>query len=111
MTPLHHSPTALAALALAALVACAPSPDSIAPVPMTGAFDALTCPSASAALSVEQLTLTGLEDRQRQAVTGDALAVALIGLPLASLSGGNVAGLIATSRGKLLALQSRLTRC
>lgn len=112
MISLHKSPTALAALALLAFIAaCAKSPDSIPAIPMTGAFDALSCTAAQSTLTAEQAALVTLETTQRQAVTGDALGVFLIGVPVSSLTGGDVSGLIGVSRGKILALQSRLLRC
>ena len=111
MIPLYKSPTALAALALLAVVACAKSPDSIAAIPMTGAFDGLACTAAQSTLTAEQAALVTLETTQRQAVTGDALGVFLIGVPVSSLTGGDVSGLIGVSRGKVLALQSRLLTC
>lgn len=112
MTPTYKSPTAIAALAVLAFVAaCAKSPDSIAAIPMTGAFDGLTCADATTALTTEQTTLATLDTTQRQAVTGDALGVFLIGVPVSSLTGGDVSGLIGVSRGKVLALQSRLLTC
>ena len=112
MTAPHKSPTALASLALLAFIAaCAKSPDSIAAIPMTGAFDGLSCAATRVALTAEQTTLASLDATQRQAVTGDALGVFLIGVPVSSLTGGDVSGLIGVSRGKVLALQSRLLTC
>jgi hypothetical protein len=100
---------ALPALALAA--ACAQSPDAIAPVSMGGAFDGLSCSKARAMLAAEQQTLASLSASQKSAVTGDAIGVFLIGVPVSSLSGGDQAGAIATSKGKIVALENRLLRC
>ena len=101
--------TTAAALALAA---CAPSPDSITPVSMPGGmYDHLSCQSARAERARLAEGLTALESRQRGAVAGDAFGVFLIGVPVSSLTGSNVAGLIAAERGKLLAIDARLERC
>jgi hypothetical protein len=103
--------TAAPLAALAILAACAQSPDSIAPVSMAGAFDGLSCAAARQLLAAETPILAALEDQQRGAVAGDAIGVFLIGVPVSSLTGGNVAGDIAASRGKVLALQARLAGC
>jgi len=42
---------------------------------------------------------------------GDAVGVFLIGVPVSSLSGSDKEGLIATSKGKVTALETRLLRC
>lgn len=100
--------TTLAALALAA---CAQSPDAIAPVSMGGAYSGLTCTQASAQLAAEQQTLATLSAAQNNAVAGDAIGVFLIGVPMSSLTGGNKAGDIGAAKGKIMALEARLTAC
>jgi hypothetical protein len=62
-------------------------------------------------LSAERQTLATREAAQRSAVTGDALGVFLIGVPMSSLSGGDKAGQIGASKGKVLALEARLAGC
>lgn len=98
-------------IAALALSACAQSPDAIAPVSLGNAYASLGCGEAQAALQREQMTLMQLSAAQTQAVTGDALGVFLIGVPVSSLSGSDKAGLIAVSKGKVLALENRLMRC
>lgn len=99
-------------LALCALIsACAQSPDAIAPVSMGNAFASTSCPSARAALAQEEQTLAALSAQQRQAATGDALGVFLIGVPVSSLTGNDKAGLIGASKGKIIALEARLQTC
>lgn len=93
------------------LAACAKSPDSIAPVSMGNAFSGMSCQAASNQLSAERGTLAVLEGKQRGAATGDALGVFLIGIPVSSMTGGDVEGHIATSKGKVLALEARLASC
>ena len=100
----------IAALPLA-LAACAQNPASIAPVSMGNAFAAQECTSAQRDLLAERMTLEAAEEKQRGAVVGDAVGVFLIGVPVSSLTGGDVAGQIATSKGKILALEARVAAC
>ncbi len=100
----------IAAAALS-LAACAQGPDSIAPVSMGGAFATYDCRAAHADLAAERQTLAALEGKQRGAVAGDAIGVFLIGVPVSSLTGGDVAGHIATSKGKVMALEARVAAC
>lgn len=97
--------------ALPLIAACASSPDSIAPVSMHGAYDATSCQQAAVMLANERQTLAALEAKQRSAVTGDALGVFLIGVPVSSLTGKDVAGHIGASKGKVLALEARVAGC
>lgn len=94
-----------------AVAACAQSPDAIAPVSMAGAFDNVSCDYARAALLAERQTLASLSSAQSSAVAGDAVGVLLIGVPVSSLTGGDKAGSIAASKGKVIALENRLVRC
>lgn len=97
--------------AVLTLAACAQSPDAIAPVSMSGAFDGMSCQAARSALIAERQTLASLDSAQRSAVAGDAVGVLLIGVPVSSLTGGDKAGLIAASKGKVLALETRVAEC
>ena len=100
------------ALALIAVTAaCAPRPDAIAPVSMGNAYAAYDCRAAAADLAAERQKLTGLEQAQRNAATGDAIGVFLIGVPTSSLTGGNKAGDIGASKGKIIALEARVSNC
>ena len=99
----------LAALPL--IAACAQSPSAIAPVSMNGAFDHMNCQTAVDALAAERQTLAALESKQKGAVAGDAIGVFLIGVPVSSLSGGDVSGHIGASKGKVLALEARVAGC
>lgn len=104
--------TILIVTSLAALTAaCAKSPDAIAPVSMAGAYDDMTCQRASTTLQMEQQKLASLSAAQSSAVAGDAIGVFLIGVPVSSLSGGDKAGDIAATKGKILALDARLQTC
>ena len=100
------------ALVVAALLAgCAESPDAIAPVSMVGAYDGVPCSKARTLLEQERATLSALSTAQEAAVSGDAVGVFLIGVPVSSLNGKDKAGAIATSKGKILALEARLQTC
>lgn len=103
--------TLLGLTALALLAACAQGPASIAPTPMGNAFATVDCGQASAMLVAEQSNLDALSASQRGAVTGDAIGVFLIGVPVSSLTGNDKSGEIASSKGKVLALQTRLASC
>lgn len=98
-------------IAAAAVSACAQSPGSIAPVPMGNAYADLSCRNAHATMMQEKTTLAVLESKQRGAAAGDALGVALIGLPISSMAGNDVGGEIAATKGKVQALELRLARC
>lgn len=103
--------TAAAIVLLASIAACAKGPDSIAPVAMHNAFVAVPCADARAQLVQERQTLAALESKQRSAVAGDAVGVFLIGVPVSSLTGNDVSGQIGASKGKVLALESRMMSC
>lgn len=97
--------------ALPLLAACAQSPASIAPVSMGNAYAGTSCRQAHADLVAERQQLAALESKQNGAVAGDAIGVFLIGVPVSSLTGGNVAGHIAASKGKVMALEARVASC
>lgn len=92
--------------------ACAKSPSSIAPaaVPVE-LYKNLSCTDAPSERERIANNLASLETQQRQAVVGDAIGVFLIAVPVSSLFGGDVSGLIATERGKLLAIDARIREC
>lgn len=95
----------------ATLAACAQRPDAIAPVGMGNAFVSVPCHDARMMLQEERHTLTSLSAQQNSAATGDAIGVFLIGVPMSSVGGGDKAGEIATSKGKIVALENRLLAC
>lgn len=101
----------MAVSAIAALSACASGPDSIAPVSMGNAYQGLSCNQAQISLQEERVTLAALEQKQRNAVVGDAIGVFLILVPVSSLTGNDVEGQLATSKGKVVALENRLLTC
>ena len=82
-------------LLAASLAACSPLPDAIAPVPMTGLADGLSCSAAAGLLATERTTYAGLAEQQRNAATADAIGVFIAFVPFGNLTGGNKEGLIA----------------
>ena len=101
----------LAFAALPLIAACAPRPDAIAPVSMGSAFASYECGAAAADLRTERQNLETLSQAQRNAATGDAIGVFLIGVPTSSLTGGNKAGDIGAAKGKIIALEARVSAC
>ena len=97
--------------ALPFIAACAQSPASIAPASMGGAYAGMPCNQARAELATERQHLSALMEKQQGAVAGDAIGVLLIGVPMSSLTGGDVSGDIAVSKGKVLALEASVSAC
>jgi hypothetical protein len=102
---------ALLGFCLAMVGACAQRPDAIPPVSMAGAYDGVTCRKASELLSGEREKLIALSKQQNSAATGDAFGVFLLGVPLSSVGGGDKAGEIGSTKGKIVALENRMLRC
>ena len=96
---------------IAASAGCTPRADAVAAVSMTGAYDSLSCSKASMQLNEERANLSRLEKKQNSAATGDAIGVFLILVPVSKLTGGDVAGELGASKGKVLALEQRVSRC
>ncbi|WP_223478718.1 hypothetical protein [Oricola indica] len=92
-----------------AVAACAKNPDAIAPTPApVNAFAGLDCDQLNSQLLNTNTVLNNLMVDQRQAVTGDAVGVFLIGVPMSSLTGGDKEGLIAQRKGEKQALEARI---
>lgn len=98
-------------LLLPVVAACAKGPDAIVPVSMGAAFQATPCREAHALLAQERVQLASMSESQRSAQMGDAVGVFLLGVPVSSLSGADKEGMIATSKGKVIALESRVAGC
>lgn len=101
----------LASALIVTTAACTPRPDSIAPVSMTGAFDTMSCNQAINDLNTERKFLAELERQQNEAATADAIGVFLVLVPVSKLTGGDRAGAIGASKGKVIALEQRISRC
>jgi hypothetical protein len=88
-------------VAAAALAACAAKPESIAPAYVSSVpYESWTCRQlAEETVRVEQ-ALAGASALQEKARGYDIAGVILLGLPVSSLSGDNVAPQIATLKGQ-----------
>jgi len=103
--------TIFAALALSA---CAKNPDAIAPIAMpVNAYGGLSCDHLAAEHRRSTAALAAVSRQQKQAATGDAVGVFLIGVPVSSLSGGDKEGLVAQHKGEIVAIEGamRNQRC
>lgn len=101
-----------AATAAVVLVAgCAQQPAAISPVAMGDVYSNVSCSKAKQLYSNEAAKVPSLVASQKQAVTGDAIGVFLLAVPVSSLSGGDKEGEISTSKGKINALGARLETC
>ena len=101
-----------AVLAMLALGACAPSPDTIAAIPLSaGLYDRMSCSAARAERSAVAATLAGLESAQRDLATSDMFGVLLIGVPVSLLTHGDRSGVIAEQKGRIIALDARIAGC
>lgn len=90
----------------ALLAGCAKNPESIAPMTMPlNAYSGLTCEQLALELQKSQTELLQAEASQRSAVTGDAVGVFLIGVPVSSLSGADKEGIVAQKKGEVIAIQ------
>lgn len=102
---------ALACAMAASVSACAQQPRSITAVSMAGSYDKLSCRKTSELYEQEAAKVPALVSQQKSAVAGDAIGVFLLAVPVSSLTGGDVEGEIATTKGKLIALETRLQQC
>lgn len=89
-----------------AVTACAAAPESIQAtyVPETP-FQAMSCDQLAAEQARLAMSLEQSSTQQRNARTNDTVGVLLVGLPLSSMSGSNVATTIAQQRGMQQAMQ------
>lgn len=88
------------------LAACAQSPESIAPAFVSDVpYQNYTCQQLGMEAVQVQQALSQAAQTQNQARSNDIAGVVLLGLPVASMSGQNVAPLIAQYRGQLDAIR------
>lgn len=88
-----------------ALAGCAKNPDSITAMSMPpNAYTGLSCEQLAAERTKSAAALDAVSRQQRDAVTGDAVGVFLIGVPMSSLTGGDKEGLVAQHKGELIAI-------
>lgn len=94
---------AMLMLALIAVApsACAPSPDTIQPAVIPAStYDGYSCSQLRGLKDRIALELESAVSRQQSAATNDIWGVVLIGLPVASMGGGNQAPQIASLKGQ-----------
>lgn len=90
-----------------ALSGCAKAPEKIVPAPMPpGAYQDLTCDQLNEEYRKAAYALGEAEKLQRQAVAGDTVGVVLIGIPVSSLSGGDIEGRVSIHKGEVIAIGS-----
>lgn len=95
----------------ATLAGCAKQPNSIAPVSMGDTYSNVSCSKAKKLYKDESAKVPTLIAAQKNAVAGDAIGVFLTGIPISSLTGADLEGQIAATKGKLIALAGRLEAC
>lgn len=104
-------PLILTAAASLALAACAPNPDAVAPVSMVGAYAGTSCAQAAQLLEAERQTLATLTKKQNDARAADAIVGILGGVILMAATSRSYEGELAASKGKVQALEARLSGC
>lgn len=98
-------------MAVAVLVAaCAKSPESIAPTYVsTHSYESWTCEQLSLeTIRVEQALVVAGE-QQTQARGNDVVGVILIGFPVSTLSGDNIAVQVGNLKGQKQAIENTMT--
>lgn len=103
--------TLMLVTAAVVLGGCAQQPAAIQPVSVGDVYSNISCRKARELYKAEAATVPNLAASQKSAATADTVGVFLIGLPLSSMSGGDIEGHIATTKGKLIALGARLEAC
>jgi hypothetical protein len=88
--------------AIALLTACAKSPDSIGPSYVSEiGYHSWTCRQLSEENARLQSALAVASARQENARTNDVVGVVLVGLPVSTLSGDNIAPEIGRLKGEM----------
>ena len=99
----------LAGMLAGTLAGCAKNPDAIAPISMpVNAYAGLSCEQLVTEHRRSSAALAAVSQQQKQAATGDAVGVFLIGVPVSSLSGGDKEGLVARHKGEIVAIEGAM---
>lgn len=94
------------------LASCAADPSKIAPAPVAvQPYLSLNCHELLAQQTDITHRLDAADTEQRAVRRSDAWGVALIGLPVGRMAGGNRAADIAQMKGQLAAINSALPTC
>jgi hypothetical protein len=97
---------AVAAIACVAAVACAKKPESIGPAYVSQVpYQEWSCGQLAQEVARVDAALTVASGQQKKARTNDIAGVILIGLPVSSLSGDNIAPQIANLKGQKQAIE------
>lgn len=95
-----------AGLLAVSLAACATAPEDIAPAYVSNMqYQAWTCEQMAAESARLASALVAASTQQSKARSNDTVGVILLGLPVSSLSGSNVAPEIARLKGEQVAMQ------
>jgi len=98
-------------LTLVTLSACAKSPESIQAAYVSPVqYDAWTCSQLGEEASRVNDALTTASSQQRTARRNDTMGVIFLGLPVSSLSGGNVTEQVASLKGHRDVIAKAATR-
>lgn len=93
------------------LAGCAKKPENIAAVDVgANAYSSYSCRQLSETKLKYNQALANLSAQQRNAATGDALGVFLLGLPLASMSGSDQETQIAVTKGHIQTIELEESR-
>ena len=107
---LYTRHTSLVLLAAILLGACAQSPEDIAPAYISEVqFTDWTCEQLAKEKGQLAMALTTASEQQQQARDNDIAGVILLGLPVASISGSNIAPQIARLKGERDAVERALS--
>jgi hypothetical protein len=99
----------IATAIVAGLAACAAPPEAIAPSYVSPiSYNGLNCSDLSAEAARVDAALTQASQQQEQAHGNDVVGVLLIGVPVSTLSGTNVAPQVASLKGQQQAIQQAI---
>ncbi len=102
---------AIFAAVVLSLSACAPRPSKIEPIMPDPSFAQIPCNRVLPKLRAEEAELARLVAAQERAMTQDAASVAIIGVPLGSMTGANKKDELAKAKGKVEALRKKQDAC
>ena len=98
------------ALATGLVAGCAATPESIAPSYVsTVTYENWTCKQLGEEAARLNAAYATAADQQHKARNNDTVGVLLLGLPVSSLSGQNVAAQVASLKGNQVAVQQSAT--
>jgi hypothetical protein len=101
----------IATAIVAGLAACAAPPEAIAPSYVSPiSYNGLNCSDLSAEAARVDAALTQASQQQEQAHGNDIVGVLLIGVPVSTLSGTNVAPQVASLKGQQQAIQQAIVQ-